>query len=123
MLARQVREIGIIKTLGGTTRQLVALYAVLVTAVGGASLVGSLPISILGTLGLTRAVATMLNLNLTSRAVPWWVFAVQAAAGLVVPLLFAATPISNAARISVRAAMDSHGVAERFRLGGALAGP
>jgi putative ABC transport system permease protein len=116
MLARQVREIGILKTLGGTTRQLAAVYAVLVAAVGGVSLLVSLPLSLLGTLGLTRAVSTMLNFNLTSRAVPWWVFAVQAAAGLGVPLLFAALPIRQATRMSVRAALDSHGVAERFRL-------
>ncbi len=116
MLARQVREIGVMKTLGAQTRDLIFLYGVLVAAVGAVAFVLSVPLAIGGALGLSRAVATMLNFTITSWAVPGWVFLVQLAAGVAVPLLVAAVPIIRASRLSVRAALDSHGTVERFRL-------
>jgi putative ABC transport system permease protein len=116
MLARQVREIGVMKTLGARFAQLAGLYATLVAGVGGLALALSLPLAVAGALGLSRAVSTMLNFELTSARLPWWVFAVQAVAGVAVPLLFAAAPIVRAARTSVRAALDSHGTSQRIRL-------
>ncbi len=119
MLARQVREIGVMKTLGARTAQLVGLYAVMVSALGLVSFVASLPLSLLGAGAFSRAVSTMLNFTLTSSAVPWWVFAVQAAAGILVPLAFAALPIIRASRITVREALDSHGAVVKTRLASA----
>jgi putative ABC transport system permease protein len=69
----------------------------------------SLPLGRMGAFAFSSAVADMLNLRLTDARAPWWVLAVQATAGLVVPLAFASGPIWRAARISVRSALDQHG--------------
>lgn len=110
LLARQVREIGVMKTIGAKTGQIAGLYLVLVSALGGLSIALSLPLGIAGARGFSRAVAAMLNFTLTSIEQPHWVFLVQAAAGLFVPLLVAAVPIFRAARVTVRQALDQFGV-------------
>jgi putative ABC transport system permease protein len=110
MLARQVREIGVMKTLGARASQLGGLYAVLVGALGLVAWLGSVPLALVGTGLFARAVSTMLNFNLTSQALPWWVFATGAVAGVVVPLAFALVPIRGAVRVSVREALEAHGV-------------
>lgn len=110
MLARQVREIGVMKTLGARTSQLVGLYAVLVASLGAVAFVIALPLSVVGAIGLSSAVSKMLNFTLTSMHVPAWTFGVLAVAGVIVPLLIAAVPIFSAARVTVREALDAHGV-------------
>jgi putative ABC transport system permease protein len=110
LLARQVREIGVLKTLGATRWQVAGLYAVLVGAVGGAAALAAVPLGALGTHLLAGAVSRLLNLTLAREGVPAWVFAVQLVAGVVVPLAISAIPIRRAARRTVREVMDDHGV-------------
>jgi len=59
---------------------------------------------------LAQMSGRMLNFTIASQSVPLWVFAIQAVAGLVVPLAFAALPIIRSSRLTVREAMDQHGV-------------
>lgn len=110
MLARQVREIGVMKAVGASGWQIAGLYAVLVGLLGLVAVLLATPLGILGARGFMNAIATMLNFDLASRAIPAWVFAVQASAGILVPLLLAALPIRRASRTSVRTALDDHGV-------------
>jgi putative ABC transport system permease protein len=111
LLARQVREIGVLKTLGATAGQVARLYAALVGAVGLAALALALPAGMLGARGLATTVSRLLNFDPGSLAVPHQVLLAVAAAGLAVPLLLAASPIARAARRTVREALDDHGVA------------
>ena len=116
LLARQVREIGVMKTLGATTPQLVRVYLLLVALIGLAALVLAMPLGLGGTRLFSAAVARLLNLALTQAYPPPWVFAVQLAAALSVPLLVAAVPIWSACRVTVRQAIDQHGSGgERLR--------
>lgn len=116
LLARQVREIGVMKTLGATTPQLVRIYLALVALIGMAAFVVALPLGVGGTRLFAVAVARLLNLSLTQSYAPPWVFAVQWAAALTVPLLVAAVPVWSACRVTVRDAIDQHGSGgERLR--------
>ncbi len=109
ILARQVRELGVMKTIGARSGQIAGLYAVLIAVVGAVAVAVALPVGIAGARGLSTMVAGMLNLELGSQTIPWWVFAVQAAAGLLVPLAVAVIPIARGSRITVREAIDQHG--------------
>lgn len=109
MLSRQVREIGVMKTVGASSRQLAAMYASLVASLGLASIVLSMPIGVLGAQAFSGAIAKMLNFNITDATIPHWVFVIQLAAGLLVPLAVASLPIARASRMSVRSALDQHG--------------
>lgn len=109
LLARQVREIGVMKTLGATTPQLVRIYLVLVALIGLLAFLVAMPLGVGGSRLFAVTVARLLNLALTQTHPPPWVFAVQLAAALAVPLLVAAVPIWSACRVSVRDAVDQHG--------------
>jgi putative ABC transport system permease protein len=110
MLARQVREIGVMKTIGAQTRQIASLYRALIGALGIACVLLALPGGIACARVLSRLVAHLLNFDLTSIAIPWWVYATEAMAGVAVPVLIATIPIRRASRITVREAIDEHGV-------------
>ncbi len=110
VLARQVREIGVMKAIGARAAQIAGLYAALIGLVGAAAALAAAPLGVLGARALAGAVSRLLNFTLTSTAIPGWVFGIQAAAGVVVPLAVSAIPIGRASRRSVREAMDDHGV-------------
>ncbi|MBN1208366.1 MAG: ABC transporter permease [Myxococcaceae bacterium] len=110
MLARQVREIGVMKTVGARTGQIAWMYGVLIALVGLAAVALALPASVGGARFLAAIVANMLNLRLESERIPWWVFAVGAASGVLVPLLVAAVPIARGSQVTVREAIDQYGV-------------
>ncbi len=119
MLARQVREIGVMKTVGATASKIAALYASLVAAVGIAGVVLALPVALWCARGLATFVAALLNFNVTDPSAPAWVLVAVGMAGVGLPLLMAAVPVVGASRVSVRDAMTSHGasggaIAQRF---------
>lgn len=116
LLARQTREIGVMKAVGGTTAQLAALYAMLVVAIAAAGLVIAVPLARVLAGVLIGGAADMLNLAIDDPAIPWTVPAALVAAGLGVPLLAAAAPILAACRRTVRAALAHHGTRDRVRV-------
>jgi putative ABC transport system permease protein len=111
LLARQVREIGVLKTLGARTSQLGAVYAVLVGGIGLLSVLLASPLAVLGARAQASAVAGMLNFDLQSLSIPPGVFGVLVLAGMGVPLLLAAVPIRRAIGMPVREALAQHGAA------------
>ncbi len=54
--------------------------------------------------------ADLLNFTIVNDAIPAWVFVVETAAGLLIPLLIAAYPIVRASRITVYQAITDYGV-------------
>jgi len=118
MLARQVREIGVMKTVGARSGQLVRMYATLIGALGVIAFALAVPLGFGGATMFSREVSSMLNFDLADPSVPFWVFGVVAFSGILVPLAVAAIPIARAARISVRAALDEHGARAPRRVEG-----
>src|SRR5213076_2746474 len=109
LLARQVREIGVMKTLGASTPQLVGVYLALVALIGLAASFVAVPLGFVGTQVFAVQIATLLNLTITQSLPPWWVFVAQGAAALGVPIAVATVPLWNACRVTVREAVDRHG--------------
>lgn len=116
MLARQVREIGVMKAIGARAGQLAGLYFVLVGLLGATAALLALPVGVLGARAFAGEIARMLNFTVASDAIPLWVFGAELLAGLLVPLAVAAVPIGRATRATVRQALDDHGVSgDRLR--------
>ena len=111
LLARQVREIGVLKAIGAGGTQIAGVYAALVGAVAVAAVVLSLPFAILVARLISQQITTLLNFDLTDMGIPIWVFAVHVSTGVLVPLLVAVVPLRAAARMPVREALDKHGAA------------
>lgn len=110
MLARQVREIGVMKAIGAQSRQIAAMYWVLIVGLGGVAVALALPLSAASARFLSALAANLLNFDLTSTALPWWVNGTQIVAGVLIPLVIASIPIGRASRMTIRDALDDHGV-------------
>src|SRR5262245_18561575 len=109
--AAQIRQIGVMKTLGGTRRQIAGIYFSQALLLGVAALLVALPAGLWSSRALCRYFAVLLNFDIASFAVPLWVYLLVAAVGLVVPLLAAAYPVWKGSGISVREALADFGVA------------
>jgi putative ABC transport system permease protein len=111
LMAAQIRQIGIMKTIGGTRWQIARIYFGQALLLGVAAIAMAIPVGIAGSRALCRAMAVFLNFDITSFAIPIWVFLLVATIGLVVPLLAAAFPVWRGSGVSVREALADFGVA------------
>ncbi len=105
ILGRQTREIGVMKAVGASTRQLVGMYAMFVVALGLVGVAIAAPLAYVGAHGMIANIAVMMNITLGDPAIPSWVFAAQLGLGTLVPLAVAGVPIVRAMRVSVRASL------------------
>src|SRR5215470_12064629 len=112
IMAAQVRQIGMMKTVGGTRSQVARIYFGQAALLGLAATVVAVPLGMLGARPLCRAFAQFLNFDVTSFAVPAWVYALVLAVGLAVPLLAAAWPVWKGSAISIREALATYGVSQ-----------
>lgn len=110
MLAAQVRQIGIMKTLGASGSQIAGVYAVLVLVIGVLAICLALPSGVLAGQGFAGVVAKLLNLKLADKSVPAWAYGTLLGMGILLPLAIAFFPIWRATHITVRDAIDDHGV-------------
>ena len=109
LLAQQVRQIGVIKAIGGRTSQLLSMYLGMVMMLGLLALLVAVPLGIAGGIAFASFLAWALNLELTSYPIaPIGVLA-QVAVGLLVPLMAAFYPILSRTRITVRQAINDYG--------------
>jgi putative ABC transport system permease protein len=117
MMARQVREIAIMKTIGAAAGQIRWIYASMLGTIAVVALLVSAPATVVLSRAGIDSVARLLNFDIASHAVPFWVVAVQLGTGLGLPLLAAAPVILRAGRASVRQAADDHGARVPRRAG------
>jgi len=112
LLAQQVRQIGVMKAIGARSSQLVRMYLLMVTLFGLLALLVAVPLGALGARGLTTYAAGLLNFDISSFDIPPNVLALEIGVALVVPLLAALWPIVSGARVTVREAITSYGIAQ-----------
>ena len=113
LMAAQTRQIGVMKTLGGTRRQIAGIYFGQASLLGVAAFFVAMPVGLWGSRALCRYFAVFLNFDITSFAAPLWVYLLVAAVGLVVPLLAAAYPVWKGSGVTVREALDDYGLGQK----------
>ena len=117
LMAAQVRQIAVMKTVGATYFQIARIYLGQAMLLGLAAIVVGVPAGVAGSRALCRAMAIFLNFDITSFAIPGWVYLPVAIVGILSPLLAAAYPVMRGARISIRGALADFGVtADRFAM-------
>ena len=112
MMAAQVRQIGVMKAIGGTRRQIAGIYFGQALFLGIAAVLISLPLGIIGSRVLCRYMAIFLNFDINSFAVPLWVYLLVALIGLAAPLIAAAYPVWRGTATPVRVALSSFGLGQ-----------
>ncbi|MBL0740800.1 ABC transporter permease [Chryseolinea lacunae] len=113
IMVKHVRQIGVMKTLGANSRQIAVMYLTMVFALCLVALVIAIPLSRVAAAAFYDQIAVLLNLEIRDASIPVWVVAVQVFSGIGIPLLSAAVPVLRGSFISVRKALDNHGVGHR----------
>src|SRR6185503_257038 len=112
MMASQVRQIGVMKAIGGTRGQIARIYFSQALFLGIAAVIVSIPLGIIGSRALCYYMAYFLNFDINSFAVPFWVYATVALVGIAAPLIAAAFPVLRGTGVSVRVALSHFGLSQ-----------
>ncbi len=110
VMQQQLKQIGIMKSIGGRGRQIASLYLGMVAIFGALSLLIAVPVGALGARAMTGYIAGLLNFDILTQGTPTDVLLLEIAVGLLIPLLAALVPIINGARMTVREAITSTGL-------------
>ena len=107
LITQQVPQIGVMKLIGARRRQIMSLYIVTVLVYGVLAIAVSIPLSILTSQFLmTRLVSGLLNVLVDSLATPAYLVAMQAAVGLLLPLLAGLAPVVKGTSITTHKALS-----------------
>ncbi|MEN9938264.1 MAG: hypothetical protein RLZZ387_4843 [Chloroflexota bacterium] len=110
LLAQQVRQIGVMKAIGGQGGQILRMYFTTVLIFGLIGLAVAVPLGAVGAYLLTGFLAGLINFDVTDPSIPTGVLWLQVSVGLLVPLLAAVVPVLGGIRVSVREAIGSYGL-------------
>jgi putative ABC transport system permease protein len=116
-MTRQVRQIGVMKAIGATPRQLAEMYPVMVLPPCLLALLIAIPLGAAGALELTGYATSLLDFDAVAGFPSPSVLLVEVIAGVAVPLLAALGPVMAGSRITVRQAITSYGVGGETRIG------
>ncbi len=107
LLARQSRQIGVMKAIGAPKNDILAMYLATILIFSLLALLISIPLGILGAQVLTMQLANLLNFDIQSFRVPLSVIGLEILIGLLTPLAAALYPVIHTTRITVRQAIGN----------------
>jgi putative ABC transport system permease protein len=114
LMVKQIRQIGVMKTIGATSIQITGLYLIMITIVCLIALIAAIPLSRLAASGFYNQLAVLLNLEINDSSIPYWVPLLQIGSGILVPIVAAAFPVIRGSRVSVKNALDNYGVTRNY---------
>lgn len=117
IITRQRRQIGVMKAVGATTRQVMGLYIGMVVMLGLAAAAIAMPLAWLAGRGFAGFVLGVFNLNMVRSDSPAWVFAAQLAVALLVPVLAALYPAYRGSATTVLSSLRDSGGSGSFGTG------
>jgi putative ABC transport system permease protein len=112
-VTQQVHQIGIMKAVGGSPRQLVGMSLATILGFCLLALVVAIPLGVIGALELISYSTHLLDFDTSGFGLSPGVLGLELGAGVAVPFLAAAVPIITGNRITVREALASYGTGGR----------
>lgn len=110
LMAREIRQIGILKTIGADSLQITGLYLSSILVISILSLFLGLFPGISAGRYFATIISSLLNFTVNSTSIPTWVYSVLIGSGLLLPLLICLVPIIKGSRITVRQAISDKGL-------------
>ena len=110
IMAKETRQIGVMKAIGAGTGKITSIYLTIVLVFGLTATLIALPLGYFAGKGYALFVASMLNFELFNQQITHGVLFFQIAIGTLLPVLVAFVPIYRASRISVQDALNDYGV-------------
>jgi putative ABC transport system permease protein len=109
LIAQQARQIGVLKAIGGRSRQVLAIYLGMVLILGLLGSLLAIPLGMLGAQALTGFMADMLNYKISPDGFPLEMILMQLAVGILVPIFAALLPILGGVRKPPAQALSEYG--------------
>lgn len=110
VLVQQTRQIGVLKAIGATRRQVLGMYLLMVLILGGLASIVAIPLSVVSGYAFAGFVAKILNFNILTTELPLSLYAGLFACGLLLPLLFALPALLRGTALSVQKALSDYGI-------------
>jgi len=110
ILARQIRQIGILKAIGASRYQVFQIYLAMVLFLGVISGAIAIPLAIKFGYGYAYFVADILNFEVLTTSLPHQIYLFLIAASLLLPVLLSLPAILKGTRIAVREALGDYGI-------------
>jgi putative ABC transport system permease protein len=120
LLSQHRRQIGVMKLVGASSRQISVMYIALIVAYGLIALAGAVPLGMVAGYGLASFVSDMMSIDLQGFRVIPAVILVQAAVALAVPLAAGYFPVNKGSKTTVRRAISENIPEERASGAGLL---
>ncbi|MFC2015054.1 ABC transporter permease [Chloroflexota bacterium] len=117
MLTEQRRQIGIMKSIGATGKQISGIYLVLVACYGLLALLVAVPVGVFLSYQFILAVTGFLNINITNFHLPMPVLILQIIASILVPIIASIIPVVRGIRVTAREAISNYGISASSRIG------
>lgn len=107
LIAQQVNQIGIMKLIGAGRAQMIVMYLALVLVFGVIAFAIAIPLAVLTAQFLmTELIVGLVNLRPESLALPWWIYAIMIAIGVLIPVLAGLFPVLQGTRITTYTALN-----------------
>ncbi len=111
LITQQIPQIGVMKLIGASRWQIMSLYIATVLVYGLIAIALGIPLAILTSrLLMQTLVQGLLNVMPDSYSVPITIIAVQAAVGLLLPLLAGIAPVIRGTRVTTQKALGDAGM-------------
>ena len=110
ILVQQIKQIGIMRSIGATRRQIISLYLLYVLILSLTGVILALPLGLLGAWGLSIVAAGFMNYQIGPVDLPANILLMQVGLGLLMPLAVALWPIMQGTQISVYDAIYQYGL-------------
>ncbi len=110
LLAQHTKQIGIMKSIGARSSQIMVMYFVTVLIFGLLSLLIAIPLGGWAAYGLTSYLASLINFDLLGFRIPQRAYLTQTAVALIIPILAALFPVIKGSRLTVREALSEQGL-------------
>jgi putative ABC transport system permease protein len=112
IMAKETRQIGVMKAIGASTGKITSIYISIVFIFGFMATLIALPLGFMAGKGYAQFVASMLNFELFNQQISHGVLIFQIAISTILPVLVAFVPIYRASRITVREALNDYGISD-----------
>ncbi|MDH5546619.1 MAG: ABC transporter permease [Gammaproteobacteria bacterium] len=110
LLSKQLRQIAVLKAIGGRRSQVFVIYLLMVVSLGVLSGAIGIPLAIASGYGLAYGTALQLNFEILTTQLPFEVYLVLIAAALLLPLLFSLSTIIRGTAMSVKQGIGEYGL-------------
>lgn len=111
ILAKQVRQIGVLKAIGASRRQVLKIYLAMTLVLGISAGVIAIPLAVSSGYAFSYFVAGKLNFEILTQHLPGHLYLVLIAASLLLPIGLSWPAIRKGINVSVHDALSDYGIA------------